>query len=134
MNKKVSIVIKYLYLLIIAVFIAYATIGIYSYLSVYLTFGSVPPTEDYTAKFIGDSGKEFKIVSPDIGLAAFFGYYIAILFAIIFIPIILIWKYVDRELNIHVPILIILCALFLGIMIVQNYTDAVWWYYGYILD
>ncbi len=140
LNRQIAIksgvnqILKYICYSLILISILYAAISVYSYLSVYLTFGKVPSSEDFTAEIIGTSGKSFHIFPSKLGIWVLEAYILSLLITVTFIPILIVaLRSLKHSVKFRTP-LIWAVSLNALIIILSYSTNFFFWYYSYILD
>ncbi len=135
-NRRIDInsVTKYIYYVLIASLLLFAVISIGSYLSVYMTFGKVPSSQDFTAELIGTSGKRFRIFPINAGGTIFVIYGISQLLSYAFIPLMLVLSYTEAHIKLHKRLFISLVILNIIFIVVASNWEILFWYSQYILD
>ncbi len=123
------------FLLSIFICIVFILITVISYLSVYLTFGDVPPSQDYTSEFISNSENGLPIFPYSAGIIIFFTYIISVLFFLILTPIFILIRYFFRETRKFKILFYIYLSINILIFILLFFDlDIISWYIYYILD
>lgn len=124
-------VICYLSLLLVCTLF---TVSVYSYLSVYLTFGSVPFSQDYIPELIGDSGKSMNIFPGKIGFKIILAYMYSIVFLIGFVPMVFILKFYFTKIDIEKKLFVTLIIVNIVFYFLWGFTSIVGWYTNFVLD
>jgi hypothetical protein len=126
---------KIIFLLSIIVTSVFLIISIYSYLSVYLTFGSVPSSNDFTSSLIGNTGKSFRIFPHSAGFIIILAFLYTYLFNLFFIPILFLLRYFIPKLKVHNKLFYFnLGFTILGSLSLFSNFKIFSWYFTYILD
>jgi hypothetical protein len=125
---------QYFYWLLISIPALMLLISIVSYLSVYSTFGTVPPSRDYTAELIGNSGKNFWIVPESIGLLVIMTYIYSTIIALIFSPLLLFIKYFNSNVRFHRKLTLTLISVHFITFLLSLTGSWTGWYMQYLLD
>ena len=134
MIKRVNILTKIFYWVLILANLMYAGVSVYSYYSVYYTFGTVPSSEDYTLEVIGTTGKAFNIFPKDMGFLIILGFIFSIIISVVFVPGLILAKHINAKIKIHSRLAFILFSMIIVLVILTYSTEALSWYPGYILD
>jgi hypothetical protein len=124
---------KIIYLMLIVIPLVYFAISVYSYFSVYNTFGHVPSSQDFTLDLIGSSGKEFKIFPIYAGRFIIMLYLFSILLTLIYTPALLLIKYFNTSIRIHKWLALTLIGVQFIVYMLNGY-DFADWYSIYVLD
>ena len=126
-------IVKIIYYLILTIIVIFVLVSVCSYLNVYLRYGEVPYSNDYTQKFI-DSGKEFNIFPEKEGFIIIFAYLYSILISVCLIPSIFILNRFNNKINTHKKLAIVIILAQVFVMIQANFFNYMSWYSGYVLD
>ena len=127
-------ILKIVYYFLFVILGIFTLISVGSYLSVYITFGKVPSSQDFTYDFVIASGKSFHIFPPNIGIIFILAYLLSIVFLIGFIPAVLLLKYFIPEINIHSKSFAILIFSNIIIYSLLYFSNLIGWYGNYVLD
>ena len=134
MISNLNITIKALYHILIIIALSYLSIAILSYYSVYLDFGKVPSSNDFTQDLIKGTNKKLEIFPEHYGSYIIIG----LLYSFIGLPILIILN-VFMKLNNNSIVFykkqVTICTIIYGsILLLANYTEFGGWYYTYVLD
>lgn len=110
-------------------------ISIYSYLNVFLTFGEVPLSEDFSSELIRKTGKSLPIFPYSIGIKIVWSYLYFYFFNIFFIPSMLLLRYFVPKINTHKKLFFFYIGFNL-LVVIMLFSDLkiINWYCGYVLD
>jgi hypothetical protein len=125
---------KFIYWTLITIVLLYVIVSIYSYYSVFSTFGKVPSSQDFTAELIASTVNTFRIFPRDLGLRIILAFIYSLGFVIVFIPLLLLVNYFNREIKVHKWLSLSLVALLILVLTLGYATETISWYTAYILD
>lgn len=129
-NTSIKVICYLSLLLVSTLFI----ISVYSYLSVYITFGSVPFSQDGIPDLIGNSGKSMNIFPGDIGFQIIIAYLFLLAFLIGFVPVVLILKFFVPKINIEKKLFVTLIIVNVVFYFLWGFASIVGWYTNFVLD
>jgi hypothetical protein len=114
--------------------ITYLAIAAYSYYTVLNTFGTVPSSIDYVFSVIDGTGKELRIFPIKYGTVAT----LALMYSIFIAPMHIIFNFVlylfDKSVRFYSRYALAVVIIYILTWIMINTTEAVGWYFGYVLD
>ena len=129
LNKSIKII----YYSIFTILLVFVIVSVASYLNVYLRYGEVPSSNDFTREFVA-SGKQFNIFPEKAGTIIILTYLLTIAISLGFVPLLFILNYFNNKINPHKKLALILITINLLVYIQLSSFSYMNWYFGYVLD
>ncbi|NHM02836.1 hypothetical protein [Flavobacterium difficile] len=131
--KLINKSIKIIYYSIFTIILVFVIVSVASYLNVYLRYGEVPSSIDFTQEFV-DSGKQFNIFPEKAGTIIMLAYLLTIAISLGFVPLLFILNFFNNNINPYKKLALILITINIFVYIQFCCFSYMNWYFGYVLD